>query len=978
MEKEVTRLGFTILGDHPMPEYRGRGIWLVHDETGCEIFHVLTEDKENLFAFTFNTPPKDSKGTAHIVEHAVLSGSKNYPLKDPFLTLLKGSMNTFLNAMTYPDKTTYPAASILEKDYFNLMAVYGDAVFFPLLRKEVFLQEGHRLEFGGEEVLSVNGVVYNEMTGSYASHESIAAEYSYRTLFPDSPYRFDSGGEPDSIVTLSYGQFKKFHETYYHPSNCRIFLYGDIDTVKQCSFLSDRFLSHFMGKKERPAINSPEKWKEPRSFTFTSPLGQEEDPAGKTTLTINWLTLPVSDSVDLLSLEVLAESLLGNAGSPLHKAILDSRLGEDISPLSGLEADLAQAVFTVGLRGTDPEKMEEFRVVVFNTLQELAEKGFQEEVLSGSLKRVEFRYREMKGGVPFGLRLLGKILKGWTQGQNPGDAVAFEKPFSIVKGRVKTDPGYLKEMITGLLLKNPHYSKVIVRPDTAHQEKEEEKIGAFIKEKEKTLTADIRREILSDMKSLRTFQDEEDSEEVVSSIPHLALEDLPGEVENIPFTKTDFSGVQGYNHDLFTNGVVYVDLALDTKPVPEELVPFLPLYSKIVCNAGIPGISYDEMARKLALHSGGIFSFLEASNRIDKPEEEEEYLFFRVKTLESDLSDGFSLFRDLILSADFSDKDRIADQVREYRNDLKSSILNMGNSYAGLRAASRLSTVLALEEKWRGITQFLFVNDLCESLEERLEGLVDSLVKIRGYLNCRDNLSVSICSDKKMFREAETLIEGFISYLSRKNPTGKREKGYPENIKGETLLIPGNIGYAATALPGTRLANPGYSGEQLLAHVLKTDYLWNRIRMKGGAYGVSASANGAEGIFLFSSYRDPQVAGSLPVFAESVKELQRELSKAELEKAIIGVVGKESHPMAPGEKSLVNFRRRLYGITDELRQAKRDSLLSCSPRDLSKAAEFLSGSFDQAVSSVLTGSDSLAGLSRISGDFIKNSLPIPV
>jgi len=584
----------------------------------------------------------------------------------------------------------------------------------------------------------------------------------------------------------------------------------------------------------------------------------------------------------------------------------------------------------------------------------------------------------MRGGVPFGLRLLGKTLKGWTHGQKPAEAVAFEKPFSKVKQRIEKELDFFQNLISRLLINNPHCSLVTVRPDALHEEREEEKISAYIEEKRVELNPQRKEQILSDMENLRIFQDTEDGEEVVSTIPVLALEDLPRDVEIISYEMDRISGIDCYYHDLFTNGIVYLDLAFNTKAIPEELVPYLPLYSKIVCNTGIPGVSYDEMARRLSLYTGGVISFLEASNRIDRPEEEEEYLFFRIKTLEPDLASGFSLVRQLLLASDFSDRNRIKDLVLEYRNDLKSSILNMGNSYAGLRAAARISPVLALEEKWRGISQYLFVNSLCESLDSHLEELVEALAKVRNHLNCRNNLSLSICSDHGVFPEAVKVLEEFIGSLGSQVFPRERKNWTLQKVTGETLLIPGNVGYAATAIPGARLSDPGYSREQLLAHLLKTDYLWNRIRMRGGAYGVSASANGSEGIFLFSTYRDPQVAGSLSVFIESLKEMQKELTLKEMEKAIIGVVGKESHPMVPGEKSLVNFRRRLYGIDDSTRQKRREAVLSCTPGEVCRAAEILGESRREAVSSVMAGALFLEDLGSINSDFEKHTVTIPV
>ncbi|MEA1910296.1 MAG: insulinase family protein, partial [Spirochaetota bacterium] len=395
--------GFTLTSVSDLKEYKGKGYTFKHNKTGLELFHLHNDDTENLFSFSFKTPAYDNSGVAHILEHSVLSGSEKYPVKDPFMSLMKGSMNTFLNAMTYPEKTVYPAASPVEKDYFNMMSVYADAVFFPLLKKEVFHQEGHRLEFDEDGNLKIVGIVFNEMKGAYSDHDSIVGEWCYRSLLPDTQYCYDSGGEPEAIPDLSYEQFKKYHETYYHPSNCKVFLYGNIPSEKQLGFLDEKFLNTFEFKEVNTEIREQIRWEKPSFMELTSPLTENEDPRGKSTIAVNWLMNSIGNPLDLLSLEVLSEILLSNTGSPLYKSIIDSGLGEDISPVSGLETDVRELIFSVGIRGTDPDKKEPFEKLIENEFKKLVEKGLPSDTVKGALKRVEFRNREIKGGAPFGL-----------------------------------------------------------------------------------------------------------------------------------------------------------------------------------------------------------------------------------------------------------------------------------------------------------------------------------------------------------------------------------------------------------------------------------------------------------------------------------------------------------------------------------------------------------------------------------------------
>ncbi|HUX21324.1 MAG TPA: insulinase family protein, partial [Spirochaetia bacterium] len=365
---------FTIISKTAVPEYKAVGVYLRH-RSGCLLYHLLNEDTENLFAFAFRTPPANSRGAAHIIEHSVLSGSKRFPLKDPFVALMKGSVNTFLNAMTYPDKTIYPASSTVEKDYFNLMQVYGDACFFPLLREEIFHQEGRRYEVTPEGKLQLVGVVYNEMLGNYGDIDSIVGEWSYRSLFPDSPYRFDSGGEPESIPDLTYQEFKQFHESYYHPSNCLIFLYGNIPTERQLEFIETNFLSSFEPRETKLTIQNQPRWSAPRSMKVSAPASDSEEGAAKSSITVNWLTCEVTDPKAVLSMEILTEMLLGNAGAPLQKAVVESRIGEDLSPQSGLETDVKELVFTVGVRGTSPERRQDFERLLEEQIGQLVANG---------------------------------------------------------------------------------------------------------------------------------------------------------------------------------------------------------------------------------------------------------------------------------------------------------------------------------------------------------------------------------------------------------------------------------------------------------------------------------------------------------------------------------------------------------------------------------------------------------------------------
>jgi len=940
--------GFEITSVRDIPEYRSIGIRARHSVTGCDLYHLFSEDDENLFAFIFKTPSRDNSGVAHILEHSVLSGSKRFPIKDPFLALMKGSVNTFLNAMTYPDKTVYPASSILEKDYFNLMDVYGDAVFFPLLRREIFMQEGIRFERGKDGLPIPQGVVFNEMQGAYSNHDSIVAEWSYRTLFPDTPYRFDSGGEPESILELTYEDFVAYHRTYYHPSNCRIFLYGNIPTEKQMAFIEEKFLSSFDRLPIDADIPLQPRWSSPRVVEVTAPSGGEDDD-DTTTITVNWLTFSLDDPVGVLSMEVLAEILLGNSGSPLEKAIVDSGLGDDVSPVSGLESEVREMVFSVGLRGSDPSKREAFEELVFSTLRDLASRGIPSEIIEGALRRVEFRNREIKGGYPFGLRLMGKALRGWLHGSAPEETLEFSRYMAQLKAILKEKPTYFEELIRTVFLDNNHRVCVVVRPDAEHEERQRVALRNKLSRIDAALGEEGRKKYETLLSSYEKFHEIEDSEDALKTVPSLSLSDIPKEIEIIETEETRIADVPLFEHDLYTNGVTYIDVAFDLSRVPERLSLYLPLFSRVLCNSGIPGLAYDELARKLSLYSGGVSAFLESSRVVDQGDTVAAYLFFRIKMLDQDIKKAMDLMRNILLFADFSDRKRVKDLILEGRNDFKSSIVPMGSSLAALRAAARLSPVSATEESWRGVNQFLFISALAQDIDERIGEVIDALEEIRRILLRRESVAFCVTTERGFFPEVEGSLSELAAALpSRGDSTKEKQTACIPPCKAESLIIASPVGFAATCLPGARLEEPRYSHQMILAQILKTDYLWAEVRMKGGAYGVSASADGIEAVFSFSSYRDPNVANALTAFREGLVLLSQSehLPPDTVEKAIISVVGKDMHPLVPGEKGLVSFRRKLFHITDSLRREKRLENISTAPHDLTEAAGELLSSLD--------------------------------
>lgn len=971
--------GFEVVAVKELAEFRAVGVRLRHIATGCDVFHVANDDAENLFSFSFKTLPRDSKGTPHILEHTVLCGSRRFPLKDPFILLHKGSLNTFLNAFTFPDKTVYPVASTVPKDLFNLMEVYGDAVFFPVLKKEMFQQEGSRLQFNEQGGLEVTGVVYNEMKGNYSTHDGIAADWAFRSLFPDSPYSYDSGGEPASIRELSYEEFIAFHRTYYHPSNALIFLYGDIPTRDYARVLDEQFLSKFSRLESRVDIGPQPRWNEPREIEVPYPVQPDEDLSAKSSVTVNWLLSEVTDPELLLSFELLAEILLGDSGAPLEKALIESGLGEDLSPATGIETELFELVFSVGLRGTEPARKGDIEEVIFSTLKSMAQKGIDPDLIEAVMRRVEFRNREIKGS-PYGLRLMRKALRGWLHGTTPETTLEFAPHFAKIGERLAADPRLFEGLIEKYLLGNRHRTTLVVVPDPGLQQREQSELDEWLKSREGALTDTDRDKLKADQAALLAYQQAPDPPEVVESVPFLHVDDLPGRVELIPSRmERILSSVPFLSHEFYTNRVVYLDISIDVSGLSESLTAMLPLYTTAFRDCGIPGMPYDELSKQISLLLGGFSSSIEANSVYGTADAVKQHVVFRVKALESHLRDALKLVRRVLLEADFTNTRRVRDLFLELRNDYRSSLIPNGHGYVSLRVDRAYSRADAVEEKWRGVSGLLSLSEV--SPEKDVEALSGRLLELRSSLMRLSRFSVNVTASGDYMATARDLVQDFLAGF----PAGTAADltpivpGLPEVPRYESLIVSSSVGFVAAAIHGAAMGTAEHANEVVLAHLLRTEYLWEQIRMRGGAYGAYATANGLGKVFTFASYRDPNIIPTLEAYRAALAAYARESAGPKsLELGIIGTVGRDLRPYSPGDKGLIGFKRKLYGITDELRQAKREQILSTTASGLKQAAERLLSVYNQGIVSVMSGRDAVKEASRRLPELAANSLDIPV
>lgn len=980
-----TTTAYGVLQSWDLPDYNGTGTLYRHLQSGAQVFHLANDDPENMFAFAFATLPEDSTGVAHILEHTVLCGSREFPLKDPFLQLLKGSVNTFLNAMTYPDRTVYPAASPVRQDLFNMMKVYGDAVFRPLLKPGLFRQEGHRLQFNARDELEITGIVYNEMKGNYSSPDSIAAEKCYQSLFPDTLYRHDSGGDPAVIPELTFQEFQDFHRRYYHPSNARIILYGDIPAGDYLEFLDREFLGDFQESSTFLVQDEQPRWEAPRVFEATCPVEPREDLSRRSSVTLNWLLFPVTETRRLLAASILTEVLLGNSGSPLTKALIDSGLGQDLSPVFGLETDLREAVFSAGLRGTEPDQAQAIEDCILSTLKDLARKGFDPELVEGALRRVEFYHRELKSG-PNGMRVMNRILRSWMYGASPAAGLRFSEDMEAFREDLHREPRLLERMIQELLLDNPHRSTVIVRPDPDQARREEEELRAFLAQRRESLSEAEEEQIRREAAELERLQTEPDDPDVVARVPFLAPRDIPREVRRIPFRKEPLGPESAlYCHDEMTRGILYLDLTFDFGRLSPREESLLNLLGGAFTESGLPGLSFDQFNRQVNLKTGGISAYVSNQTHLGDLSRVRRLFVVRLKVLDRAWQEGAELLRRLLGEVDFSDSARLVQILEEMLQEMLGGVVPAGNYFAGLRSLRGLSGLMAVEEEINGVSQLLHLRRMAE---EDPRALGQELLGLALGLMDPSRVNVNITGSRAMTDEMARWVPSLLETLARRraafSPTGVLPGGAAgpggEGVSGgvpgvvlppgeaparEYLLASAGVSYVAAALRGVSFGEPLATAQDVVAHLLRTGLLWEKIRMQGGAYGASAQSRTSEGVFSFVSYRDPHSARTIRAYQESLQELARqEVDPGVLDLAKVSLLGRELRPLTPREAGYMSFRRSLLGVDDELRQRIRDQVRAVTPGEVRQVAELLRENFSGASLAVLGGGAALEELRR--------------
>ncbi len=933
--------GFRVLRAEQMPEIRVTAYELEHVRTGAKLLHIHCTDSENLFSVGFRTPPHDSTGVAHILEHSVLSGSKAYPVKDAFNELMKGTLQTFINAFTYPDKTVYPVASQVKTDYFNLARVYCDLVFHPLLRKETFLQEGHHLEYVNpddpESDLTVSGIVFNEMKGAYSSPDSLMYKYLLQSLYPDTPYAHDSGGDPRMIPSLTYEQFLAFHRSYYSASNARFFLYGDIPTIEHLAFLEE-----VLADQDRVEIDScipsqPARL-HPLRISGYYPVAKDETLADKTAINLAWLTAENADQQAILILEILTEVLVGNAAGPLRKALIESGLGEDLSPVTGLDADLKQVFFGIGLRGSEAERVDQVERIVLDTLEKLASEGIDRQLLEGAFHQIEISGKEIiRGSMPYGITLMQRAYTAWLYDADPLVVLNFPQGIAEVRERWESDPELFQRAIRRWFLDNPHRVLSIVEPSPTFEEEAENDFRKEMTDLKAKLSEEQREGIHTEASHLKELQAQHDSPEALATLPELKRSDLSRRIETIASDEVRSGDVIFLRHDIFTNGIVYLDLAFDLSCVSEADQPYLPLLGRFMTSMGASGLNYEEMAKRVTLKTGGIGCSPSIGMTL-KDDGHWQKMIFSTHALYRHIPDAVALVRAFLCEADFSDRNRMRDLLLEARNRLRAAVVPSGHVFAKRSAAAALNLAAHREEVWWGVSQLRFLADLADRFEHDGDALLDKIESLYRRIVQRNGLLINITADG----EGLALLGEELNRMMETLPEGDRLNLQPVPVLKPVhtgISIPAQVCYVARVAPVAVYREPLSGSLSVLSRLLSNDYLYNRIRVQGGAYGGMCQYDPAAGLLSFLSYRDPHLIETLKVYEEVADYvLTHDIGERDLEKAVIGTIGQLDRPMDPAGKGSTAMIRYLAGLTDEMRQDYRNRILDTTVENVMEAA----------------------------------------
>lgn len=934
--------GFRIKSITVLPKLKNKLIQLEHEKTGARMIHLENEDDNNCFAIAFRTTPVDSTGIAHILEHTALCGSERFPVRDPFFSMIKRSMKTFMNALTASDWTMYPFATQNEVDYFNLMNVYLDASLFPLLTPDSFKQEGHRLEFEEQDnpdsPLTIQGIVYNEMKGAMSTQSHIMHRSMGNALFPSVTYRFNSGGDPEDIADLTHEQLLEFHRFYYHPSNSFIYTYGDIPLEKRLKAING-YLLKFDRIDIDTTVPNEKRFSSPQAFRYHYPLNQSEDDGEKCQVALAWLTCNIQEPLEVVSLQVINLILLGHSGAPLRKKLLESNLGKALADTTGFEDEIKEPYFSVGLQAVAAKNIDKVEQLILETLQEIVETGIDKEQVESAIHQMELDTREVSGGhYPYSLNLLFRFFGTWMHGGDPLNSIDFDKVLNQLKDRIN-EGSFLESQIVKYFIKNPHRVKVELIPDTELESKRLASLKSHLGKVKAGLSDAEKEQLLKDTKQLRKAQE---AKEDLSCLPSLKVSDIPKGIRYVAAHEKTMEGLDIKFYNRPTNGILYFNWHFPMDTIEEADRKWLPILGYLLTNNGADGLSYEALSKLVTRYTGGFSASPANEISFKSPSGFKEFFSVSSKALQPNVKQMFELGLKILTRWDFSDMQRIQTLIKQRTNSLRNSLVQSGHSYASSMASRNFSRTSQIDEIYSGIHQIQFMEKLALMEKGDLLDALDHLNGILKSLLVSNRLSMLVVGESDHFDQISPFIETFTDNLSRPSKEIHSEKSAHSNTAGfqleyqnEAWLTTTPVSYVAKCFK-----TPGFTHEDspvllILANLLRSCYLHGEIREKGGAYGGMAGYNADEGIFSMLSYRDPHLARTISVYDNALEWLQSgDFTDLDIDETILQTCSGMDTPMSPAGKAVMEYINERKGKTRVMREKFREGVLSCSKSDI--------------------------------------------
>lgn len=960
--------GFELLREQDIPEINTHARIFRHARTGLELISMENEEENKAFGIAFTTPPADATGLPHILEHSVLCGSRKYPVKEPFIELAKGSLNTFLNAFTFPDKTVYPVASQNTQDFYNLIDVYLDSVFYPLITPETLQQEGWHYELeNASDPLTYKGVVFNEMKGAYSDPDNYLSTAIQESLLPDTIYGVDSGGNPAKIPDLTYEDFKSFHETYYHPSNARVWFYGDDDPDERLRLIDD-FIQEFGFLPVNAEIKPQPRFSEPRRIEIPFNMGEEE----KGKIAVSWLLIENTEAEARMGLSILEEMLVGTPASPLRKALIDSGLGEDLTP-SRIEDHVREIFFTTGMTGVNLEDTGKVEALILDTLKQLAETGFEMDMVEAAINTVEFQLREQNTGrFPRGLALMLGSLSTWVYGQDPLSPLAFEAPLASIKARLNAGEHVFADLVRRYFVDNPHRTTVIMLPDDGALVRDEEAEKSRLEAVRARLNQDDLQGIVENTLKLRELQEMPDSPENLAKLPVLALDDLDRQNKAIPLETLALQGTTVLYHDLFTNGITYLDIGFNLRALPQEYLPYVSLFSRALVEIGTESENFVKLAQRIGRETGGIDPVIFNSSVMGS-KQSVSWLFLRGKSTVAQTGELFNILRDVLLTVKLDSPERFRQMVMEEKAGKESELIPRGHIVVHTLLRSHFTEDGWVDEQMGGVNYLHFLRGLAEAVEKDWPSVLQKLETMRAILLDRSVMIANVTLDADNWAKVQPQLEGFLGAIPA--GAGALAAWTPAfTSANQGLTIPAKVNYVGK---GANLYDLGYQlhgSVSVINKFLGTTYLWEKIRVQGGAYGGFSVFDRHSGVFDFLSYRDPNLLGTLTNYdgtASFLREL--ELPPDELTKSIIGTIGDMDDYLLPDAKGYTSMVRYLIGDSDERRQKLRDEVLSTTADHFKAFGDTLAALNERGQVVVLGSAEAINDANAKQPDFLKVS-----